>query len=172
MLLQRRAGSGDAGVLSDKVRWVAAAAATARAECVNEGIPFYPQKLSAAVSKSSFPNFVVEKDITWVINFFRNLRSYLKLISILWLLKTLGPSDLGQHMHMNIKVSQNQLKLCENYFLGEITTILMINRCVDQDGSDIKLFTCCFDNVLEFKMFCSTVLIVLTKFVSDSLPGC
>ena len=33
--------SGDAGVLSDKVRWLAPAAAAARAECVNEDIPFF-----------------------------------------------------------------------------------------------------------------------------------
>ena len=58
MMLQRRAGSGDAGVLSDKVRGLAATAA-ARAECVNEGSPFlfYPQKLSTAV----FPTLLLGK---------------------------------------------------------------------------------------------------------------
>ena len=51
--------SGDAGVLSDKVRWLVAATAAARAECVNEGSPFlfYPQKLSTAV----FPTLLLGK---------------------------------------------------------------------------------------------------------------
>ena len=68
------ATEGDAGVLSDKVRWVAAAAATAaRAECVNEGIPFYPQKLSAAVSKQ-FSQLCCREGYYVGDQFFRNLR--------------------------------------------------------------------------------------------------
>ena len=54
MMLQQRLGSGDAGVLCDKVRKVAVAAFAAPAECVNEGIPFqtiFIRKSSCAVSK-------------------------------------------------------------------------------------------------------------------------
>ena len=53
-MLQQRLGSGDAGVLCDKVRKVAVAAFAAPAECVNEGIPFqtiFIRKSSCAVSK-------------------------------------------------------------------------------------------------------------------------
>ena len=124
--------SGDAGVLSDKVRWLAPAAA--RAECVNEGIPFL--FIAKTAVSMQFFNFVVgREDITWVINFFYGSLLYSTEIDlILWLLKS---HILTPFLHTNIKVNQNQLELCENYSAGEITMMLMIKRCVDQYGCNL-----------------------------------
>ena len=91
-MLQQRLGSGDAGVLCDKVRKVAVAAFAAPAECVNEGIPFqtiFIRKSSCAVSKIDiFSNFVVEKDITWM-HFYESLLHTIEIELILWVLNSL-----------------------------------------------------------------------------------
>ena len=58
-------GSGDAGVLWDKVRWVAEAEAWA--ECANEGIrtQFFPQENILPFQSKFFAKFVEAEDITW-----------------------------------------------------------------------------------------------------------
>ena len=58
-------GSGDAGVLWDKVRWVAEAEAWA--ECANEGIrtKFFPQENILPFQSKFFAKFVEAEDITW-----------------------------------------------------------------------------------------------------------
>lgn len=97
----------------------------------------FPSFLSAKTAVSmQFSNFVVgREDITWVINFFYGSLLYsIEIDLILWLLKS---HILTPFLHTNIKVNQNQLELCENYFAGEITMILMIKRCVDQYGCNL-----------------------------------
>ena len=66
--------------------------------------------------------------------FYGSLLYSIEIDLILWLLKS---HILTPFLHTNIKVNQNQLELCENYFAGEITMMLMIKRCVDQYGCNL-----------------------------------